>query len=390
MIPRGKLDISFSDIGTGIYYCISKFLKFNRSLSPLKDNTLLCLSVRTGFDLTLSALKLPAGSEIIVTNINIPDMFAIIKAHGLVAVPIPLCKHTLGISARQVEAVIGPNTKAILVTHLFGAVMDTEELADIARRKGLLVIEDCAQAFIGSKYTGNKQSDVVMYSFGLIKTNTTLTGAMLQINNQVLCTDVSALNDALPRQKTRLYLKKLFKGLLIKILTLKIIYSLLYRFSRAKGIDFDDLLSGFSKGFPGTDVMKKIRFRPCVPNEQLMHTRLTHFSDKQIKKRKDLATDLLRNISPDAEIGKRNINHAHWVLPVQCKDPELFISRLRANGFDATAKASSLVQLPASTIDHEDNYDLLQLEHLVYLPMFTGMSKHKREELNLLINQSTG
>jgi dTDP-4-amino-4,6-dideoxygalactose transaminase len=41
-----------------------------------KDNQLVCLSVRTGFDLVLRALNLPAGSEILVTDINIPDMFS--------------------------------------------------------------------------------------------------------------------------------------------------------------------------------------------------------------------------------------------------------------------------------------------------------------------------
>src|SRR4051812_32284088 len=120
MIPRGKIDITCTDILAGIYYCIADFFKIKQNSENSENkNKFNCLSVRTGFDLVLSALNFPAGSEILVTDINIPDMFNIIAAHQLTAVPLSVNQYTLNVTPQQVAAAITPNTKAILVTHLF-------------------------------------------------------------------------------------------------------------------------------------------------------------------------------------------------------------------------------------------------------------------------------
>ena len=62
---------------------------------------------------------------------------------------------TLNMDASQVEAAITEKTKAILPVHLHGQAADLDPLLDIARRHGLVVIEDAAQAH-GAEYKGRR------------------------------------------------------------------------------------------------------------------------------------------------------------------------------------------------------------------------------------------
>ncbi|NQX55784.1 aminotransferase class V-fold PLP-dependent enzyme [Pedobacter panaciterrae] len=386
MIPRGKLYISNKDLFTGIYYCFADYFRPQKTeIAGKNDKKLICLSVRTGFDLVLNALDFPAGSEILVTDINIPDMFKIIAGHNLTAIPLPVNKQTLNISPAELESAITPNTKAILITHLFGAIMDTDELIAIARKYNLIVFEDCAQAYAGNLYEGNPESDVVMFSFGLIKTNTAVRGAIINIKDPALHTNVSTRNEQYDKQDTSSFLKKLFKAALVKLLTTKAIYTGFYSLAKTSGKDFEEVLAGFTKGFPGDDIFKQIRYRPCLPNIKLLQKKLNNFKQHDIATRIQLANDILPHIPNNYKIGTLNTKHTYWVLPVESNDPLRLISYLRSNGFDASQKASSLVKYIApSTVANADD---LMLDNLVYLPAYPAMSKQDRNKLTKLLSE---
>jgi perosamine synthetase len=381
MIPRGKLYISYSELFTGLYYCLRPGRP--KAVQP-NDGKLVYLSVRTGFDLVLRALNLTAGSEILVTDINIPDMFRIIAGHNLKAVPLPVNKHMLNISVAQIEAAITPDTKAILITHLFGGIMETDEIIAIAKKHKLIIFEDCAQAYAGNIYNGDPAADVVMFSFGFIKTNTTVSGAVIKINNEELLEKTSALNEQYIRQDTSSYFKKLLKVSFVKLLNSKTVYTLFYKLVIALGKDFEKVLSGFTKGFPGNDIFKQIRFRPCIANDLLLQKKLKNFDQQSITDRVQLANDVVNDIPDSYKIGRLNRRHTYWVIPIETNDADGLINYLRSHGFDASHKASSLVHLePAgSTISPDD----LNLKKLVYLPAYPAMSKDERKRLSQLIN----
>ncbi|MDB6129118.1 MAG: hypothetical protein JWM04_225 [Verrucomicrobiales bacterium] len=155
MIPRGRPDISYSEIFKGLRLCAVDSQSRSTCMHELGNGTLACLSVRTGFDLVLAALNFAPGTEILVTDINIPDMFSIISAHGLTAVPVSVNKESLHLSLDRIRAAMTPLTRAILITHLFGARMDTDEVVALAKEMKWVVIEDCAQAFTGNTFRGN-------------------------------------------------------------------------------------------------------------------------------------------------------------------------------------------------------------------------------------------
>ncbi|MEO6522064.1 MAG: aminotransferase class V-fold PLP-dependent enzyme [Mucilaginibacter sp.] len=383
MIPRGKLYISYKDLVSGIYYCLTGRFKSQKPRLDQQDNKLICLSVRTGIDLVLNALNFPPGFEMIVTDINIPDMFAIINWHELTLVPIPVNKYTLNMSPAQVEAAITPATKAILITHLFGSVMETEAIIAIAKKYNLIIFEDCAQAYAGNLYDGNLASDVVMFSFGFIKTNTAISGAMIKIKDPALYADVAARNAKYDRQDTLGYFKKLCKVFFVKLLTSKIVYTCFYNLVMAMGKDFEAVLDGFTKGFPGDDIFKHIRYQPSRPNQRLLRKKLTNFDQRSITERIKLANDILPEIPDDYKIGFNNKKHTYWVMPVETLDPDGLIKHLRSNGFDASQKASSLIKLNKSnTIPAPED---LQLENLFYLPVYPAMSKKDRSRLTKLL-----
>ncbi|WP_448701926.1 DegT/DnrJ/EryC1/StrS family aminotransferase [Mucilaginibacter sp. AW1-3] len=383
MIPRGKLYISYKDLILGGYYCLTDYFRAQKPDIDQQDNKLICLSVRTGFDLVLSSLSFPPGSEILVTNINIPDMFSIITGHNLASVPIAVNKHTLNISAKAVEAAITPVTKAILITHLFGGIMETEAIIAIAQKHNLIIFEDCAQAYAGNMYEGNPASDVVMFSFGFIKTNTAASGAMITIKDRQLYAKVALRNEQYAKQDTAGYFKKLCKTAFVKLLTNKVIYTSFYNLVIAMGKDFEDVLDGFTKGFPGDDVFKQIRRRPCIANQKLLRKKLSNFRQGQVTSRMQLASDVLQKIPDNYKIGFLNKRHTYWVMPVETNNPDGLINYLRNNGFDASQKASSLISLSKAAVisDPEE----LILDKLVYLPVYPAMSRKDRSRLTQLL-----
>ena len=345
MIPRGKLYISYKDLLLGIWYCLISCFEKDKRCPDQQDNKLICLSVRTGIDLVLNALNFPPGFEILVTDINIPDMFAIINWHELTLVPIPVDKHTLSVSAAHIEAAISPATKAILITHLFGSIMEIDTIVTIAKKHNLIIIEDCAQAYAGDIYEGHPASDVVMFSFGFIKTNTVISGAIIKIKDSALLAKVTACNELYPKQDTFTYCKKLIKAAFVKLLTSKTIYTIFYNVIMALGKDFERVIRRFTKGFPGDEIFDQIRLRPCISNQKLLLEKLCDFDQNQITARIQLANDVLPNLPDSYKIGFMNKKHTYWVMPVETNKPNELISYLRSNGFDASQKASSLIRV---------------------------------------------
>lgn len=117
-----------------------------------------CVGVGNGLDalhLILRAYGIGEGDEVIVpSNTYIATWLAVSHCRAK-PIPVEPDKRTYNIDPKLIEAAITQNTKAIMVVHLYGQVADMDPIMEIAKRYGLKVIEDCAQAH-GARYKGRR------------------------------------------------------------------------------------------------------------------------------------------------------------------------------------------------------------------------------------------
>jgi dTDP-4-amino-4,6-dideoxygalactose transaminase len=233
------------------------------------------------------------------------------------------------------------------VAHLFGSQIDMTPIIDIARQHRLLVIEDCAQAFVGRAYAGHPESDCSMFSFGPIKTATALGGAVLRIRDGDLREKMSLLQHAYPVQRKRAYLARLSKYLSFRILSKRRAYGALVRGYRALGIDYDAAFSNAAHSFGQSNFFDRIRRRPCGPLLNMLQRQLSRFEGRgldRLERRTNQGERLARHLPHQMVVGAENPSHTYWTLPIQVANRMEVLGALRAAGFDATAR-SSLVSI---------------------------------------------
>jgi dTDP-4-amino-4,6-dideoxygalactose transaminase len=129
-----------------------------------------CIGVANGMDalhLILRACGIGAGDEVIVpSNTFIATWLAVSQA-GATPVPVEPDPRTHNLDPNRIEAAITPRTRAIMPVHLYGQPADMDPMNAIARRHGLRVIEDAAQAH-GARYHGKRAGslgDAAGFSF---------------------------------------------------------------------------------------------------------------------------------------------------------------------------------------------------------------------------------
>lgn len=128
------------------------------------------VGVANGLDalhLALLALGVKAGDEVIApSNTYIATWLAISRCDAVV-VPVEPDERTYNIDPARIEAAITPRTRVILPVHLYGQPADLDPILAIARKHGLAVLEDAAQAH-GARYKGKRvgaHGDAVAWSF---------------------------------------------------------------------------------------------------------------------------------------------------------------------------------------------------------------------------------
>ncbi len=105
--------------------------------------------------LSLVAAGIRAGDEVITTPFTFVATAAAIEYSGARPVFVDIDPRTFNIDAEQIEKAITPRTRAILPVHLYGQAAEMDSIMEIARRRGLIVIEDACQAH-AAEYKGRR------------------------------------------------------------------------------------------------------------------------------------------------------------------------------------------------------------------------------------------
>jgi len=129
-----------------------------------------CIALNSGtsaLHLALLAAGIGPGDEVITVPFTFIASVAAILYTGARPVLVDIDRRMFAMDPSAIEAAVTPRTKAILPVHLYGQTADMDPILDVARRHGLVVIEDAAQAH-GAKYKGRAAGsigDIACFSF---------------------------------------------------------------------------------------------------------------------------------------------------------------------------------------------------------------------------------
>lgn len=152
-------------------------------------------SATAGLHLTLMALRIKEGDEIITTPMTFASTVSMIILAGAQPVLADIEPGTLNISVEEIHKKITPRTRAIIPVHFAGQSCDMDPIFALAREHGLAVIEDAAHA-VGTEYKGRKIGtfdSISIFSFHPNKNITTGEGGMVCTPDETLAEEISLL-----------------------------------------------------------------------------------------------------------------------------------------------------------------------------------------------------
>ena len=112
-----------------------------------------CTSGSTALVLALQASRLSPGAEVVTTAYSFVATAGAIAQVGCLPVPVDVEESSYCLDPTAVEAALTDRSEAILAVHLACSMADLDRLGGIARRRGLVLIEDCAHAH-GARWRG--------------------------------------------------------------------------------------------------------------------------------------------------------------------------------------------------------------------------------------------
>lgn len=167
---KDELDTAVSRVLASGEYILGKEVEAFESEFATYCGAKYAAGVANGLDalhLALCAMGVGAGDEVVVpTNTYIATWLAVSHC-GATPVPVEPVESTCNIDPARIEAAVTPRTKVILPVHLYGQPADMDAILSIARKHGLQVLEDAAQAH-GAKYKNRRigaHGDAVAWSF---------------------------------------------------------------------------------------------------------------------------------------------------------------------------------------------------------------------------------
>ena len=142
-------------------------------------------SCTAALHLALHAIGLREGDEVILPTMTFASCGEVVLYFKAKPVLVDCEENSFHMDARLIERAITPRTRAILPVHFSGYACDMDAILDVARRHGLVVIEDAAHA-LPSRYKGRTIGtigDITCFSFYATKTVTAGEGGMVTTEN---------------------------------------------------------------------------------------------------------------------------------------------------------------------------------------------------------------
>jgi perosamine synthetase len=164
--------------------------RFERALAEMLGvkHVIACASGSAAVHCAIAALDPEPGDEIVTTGITDMGALAPILYQGAIPVFADVDPQTCNLTTAAVAARITPRTRAIVATHLFGNPCDLAGLRALADERGIMLIEDCAQAYlatVGGRAVGT-WGEIACFSLQQGKHITTGEGGFVATNDDAL------------------------------------------------------------------------------------------------------------------------------------------------------------------------------------------------------------
>lgn len=167
---KPDLDEAVARVLESGWYLLGKELEAFEDEYAAYTESRYCVGLANGLEaliLGLKAMGVGPGDEVIVPANTYIATWLAVSYVGATPVPVEALAGVWNIDPALIEAALTPQTKVILPVHLYGQPADMEPILALARKHGLRVLEDGAQAH-GARYRGKRigaHGDIVTWSF---------------------------------------------------------------------------------------------------------------------------------------------------------------------------------------------------------------------------------
>ena len=335
------------------------------------------LSVRSAFHLLLETAGWAPGDEVLVSAVTHPDMVRIVRLHGLRPVPVDIEPATLAVGREALEAALAsaPRARALVVAHLFGARVDLDAAVHVARRHGLLLVEDCAQSLASGHDRGDARADVSLLSFGFIKTATAFGGAVAVVRDAEVAAGMAKRRAEWPVQPRRAYAGRAVRAMVALAFSRPLAYGLVCRVAGDPAAMVRSTPPGDGDAFRAW-----LERRPCGGLAATVRRQLARFPDGRLRRRTAAGDDLAAACPVGLPRPGAAVAGTHWLFPVVAADPDGLVARLRAAGFDAARGTSQI-----DAVEPAPPQARRMMDGIVFLPAYPELPAAERRRLALLL-----
>jgi CDP-6-deoxy-D-xylo-4-hexulose-3-dehydrase len=328
--------------------------------------------------LTMTALRLLKGpGEVIVPTITWVSDIASVLQCGFTPVFVDIDPHTLGMDTRQVLQKLGPNTRAVFLTHVLGYNALTDELLDELEQRGIPLIEDVCESY-GATFKGRKLGTFGLmsnFSFYYAHHLTTIEGGMISTNSEELYEMLRMLRS---------------HGMVREA------HSRNWRHSYSRR--HPDLNPDFIFAYPGYNV------RPTEINAVIGRSQLRRLDANNEKRRENLRI-FLENLDPQKYFTEfRTEGSCSYALTLVLREPDEALCAnvmltLRAHGVEfrrGTAGGGNQLRQPylENVVPRGIWHDYPEADHIHFYGFYVGnypsLERQKIEQLCALLNSLSG
>ena len=318
------------------------------------QKVMLTTSGTSALDMAAVLCGFKPGDEVILPSYTFSSTATAMVLGGAKLVFVDVRPDTMNIDEKKIERAVTDKTKAIVCVHYAGVACEMDTILDIAKRHGLKVIEDAAQAVM-STYKGRALGtigDFGCFSFHETKNYSMGEGGAILINDPEYNERAEILREKGTNRS------KFFRG----------------QVDKYTWVDFGD------------------SYLPSDINAAYLYAQLMH-ADEIFNDRMTLYNDYLKAFKPLADEGRIELQHipegcthnAHmfYIKLKDLDDRTKFIEYMRDSGVMAVFHYVPLHSAPAGQkfgrFDGEDEYTTAESERLVRLPMYYNMDKKDKE-----------